>query len=263
MSNEPFLPPSPGKRTFIALGVIVIALVTCMLFAIAASSLSNSQVALQPAAVTATLAPTATATATPSPLPSETPVPPTDVPTPTAFIIVPATFPPTATPTHTRVPSPTRPPTSTRTRTPTRTATPSPTRDTLPPGITNVSASPTKVFYPYSNCGDTDVSVTSDVRDNVTSSPSVVLNYTYWKSNSTFPNSTQLTMPMKYDFYFFRDRLVGYYTATVKVVSEAAKYLGNSDGRLEYWVTASDDAQNVATSAKQSVIVEYCPPLIR
>ncbi|MBI4786721.1 MAG: hypothetical protein HY782_06725 [Chloroflexi bacterium] len=269
MSNQTFLPPSPGKKTFLALGAIVVGLVTCMLCAIAGSVVSNPEVALQPAAVTpSAVPPTATLTETPSPAAAPT----TEEATPT-LLIVPATFPPTEPPTATVPPSATRTPAPTRTRTltptrqPTRTVTPSPTRDTVPPAITNVSGKPTTVFYPYNTCGPIDLTVTSDVKDQVTSSPAVTLNYSYWPANTTSPLLNHLKVDMKYMFYVLRDgalsRIVGYYAATVPVATEAGKYMGNSDGRLQFWVSAADDAQNVGTSAAQFVNVEYCPPIVR
>jgi YVTN family beta-propeller protein len=128
MTIKTLLPQSPGKRTFIALGVTIVACLGCMFCAIAAGPLLQSPTPTQIAAVTPTMTPAASETPGPSdsPGPSDTPNPTaTPSSSPTPFIIT-ATFTWTPTPTNTLKP------------TGTATSTPTPTK----PGILIPNAHP-------------------------------------------------------------------------------------------------------------------------
>lgn len=260
-SDEPTLPPSPGKKTMLLLSSAIVGCLACMLCAIAGAGVNASRVAPQATAAPPAQAPSTTPppAATPSPTASATPT--------VAMAVAPPTSTASATLTSTQTPTPSQTPTRrpTRTWTPTRTSTatrtPATPPDTVPPQIANVAATPNPIYYGYTYCGSS-LTVTATVTDNKTLVPSAVLNYYFWQSNSIIPSSPLLTLTMARQTVF-RFAITSYYSATVDISTAWGQYMGSNDGILQYWVTASDDAGNQASSARQSVDVRYCPEPIR
>jgi hypothetical protein len=167
-----------------------------------------------------TATPTPRATATPHPTPSPTPhhtLPPTPPPTPT----------------------PTKTPTPTDTPVPTATATPLP--DLTPPSITSVSI--TGAYY------DGTIDYYICVNDGYCAYPSATIGIAVTDSGGSGVNFQTVTLHWIDPTSTSHQVQMGYNLTTHRFNGTINTGSNWPDGNIQYWVTASDNAGNPATTS--------------
>lgn len=135
--------------------------------------------------------------------------------------------------------------TTTRTATITVQAAPS---DTTPPSVSSPSWNPKTVNYP---CSPSVLTVNSTASD-ASGIQSVTFNYRFQNTSGT-PVSPWLTAPMS-------SMGGGNYRIDYNIVSQANLYLVGSFGRLEFYITARDNAGNTSPASSSGIVdVQNCP----